>query len=738
MDNTENPYRGTPVSSLLESIDWANTSLGPRRDWPECLKSTLNLMLPSYAQIVLFWGKDYIAFYNDAYATTIGEKHPAAFGRPACENWSELWDDLKPLLDRVRLDGDTVAGKDRPFYIERYGHPECVYFDISYSPVLSDAGEITGVLCIVEETTRRVLLEDNLKKSQDQLDCALDAAGMVGLFDWDIRNDLVRADARFSEFFGIEPERAQEGVPMAEFMEAIHPQDRIRVQRAVDHIKMNGEKFAEEYRVLRPDGTVLWIDAHGRCLFSATGEPLRFAGAVIDITARRRTEDALRESEERLKAIFDQTAGGIVQMDVSGCFSFVNDRYGEIVGYTKDELRGMGVQALIHPDDLDRSLEALAGMLRTGQSFEIEKRYRRKDGSTVWVHSSVNPIHDRSGAIVQAVATVFDITQRKQAEEHAKSLAAIIASSDDAIISSDLDMTIRSWNEGAMRLYGYSAKEILGQSINVLVPEGRKREAEDIMRQITRGERVETHETRRRRKDGTIIEVSLTVSPVFDEQGRIIGASKIARDITAQKEAERLTHVLMGELQHRIKNVLATVQAVARQTFSRGGAKPGQIDTFVARLAALGRAHDLLTVSSWQDAELSAVVRETLSPYASARLSVEGPGLRLPPRSAVAMALALHELATNAAKYGALSVPNGQVAIQWTVDGAAPSRFDLLWRERGGPPVSLPSEKGFGSKLITSLLAAELGGSVNVDYGTEGLECRVSAPLDTRTAVLDI
>jgi len=151
---------GGETGALFRGLDWSKTSLGPLSTWPAHLKATISLMLPAKAQIVLFWGPEFVALYNDAYAPTIGEKHPRALGRAACENWAELWGDLEPLLKRVFETGETVFAKDRPFCIERHGYPEDVYFDISYSPVRNDAGEIGGVLCVVNETTERVVAEE--------------------------------------------------------------------------------------------------------------------------------------------------------------------------------------------------------------------------------------------------------------------------------------------------------------------------------------------------------------------------------------------------------------------------------------------------------------------------------------------------------------------------------------------------------------------------------------------------
>src|SRR3954452_564409 len=157
------------MTDLIRHFDGTSSPLGPIETWSPALLHTLRLILPARAEIVLFWGPDYRAFYNDAYAPTIGDKHPRALGRPAKENWAELWDDLQPLLQSVRDTGETVFAKDRPFYIERHGYPETVYFDISYSAVPDESGAVGGVLCIVSETTERVLAERHAIEDRERL-----------------------------------------------------------------------------------------------------------------------------------------------------------------------------------------------------------------------------------------------------------------------------------------------------------------------------------------------------------------------------------------------------------------------------------------------------------------------------------------------------------------------------------------------------------------------------------------
>lgn len=319
----------------------------------------------------------------------------------------------------------------------------------------------------------------------------------------------------------------------------------------------------------------------------------------------------------------------------------------------------------------------------------------------------------------------IDVTERKRAQKEARQLAAIIASSDDAIISIDLGLTIRSWNRGAERLYGYSAEEAIGRQAIIILPPELVEEENVIIDSIKAGGHVEPHETRRLHKSGSEVHVSLRVSPIYDENGYVVGASKIARDIGERKEAERLQNLLIGELTHRVKNVLATVNAVVRQTL--GPAAPDSQEAVLqARLEALAKAYDLLTISNWESASLRDIVRKALSPYPEASVQVEGDQVFVNARAVLPLSLVFHELGTNAAKYGALSVDGGQVFLRWSVSNSSRPEgpvLSLRWEERGGPKVAVPSRQGFGSRLIKAVTMSELGGHVVADYAHTGLVC---------------
>ena len=272
-------------------------------------------------------------------------------------------------------------------------------------------------------------------------------------------------------------------------------------------------------------------------------------------------------------------------------------------------------------------------------------------------------------------------------------LASIVEFGDDAIVSKNRDGIITSWNRGAERIFGYLAEEVSGKPITILIPPERHHEEDVILERIRRGDRVDHFETIRRRKDGNLIDMSLTISPVRDANGKVVGASKIARDISERKRSEAQISVLAREAEHRAKNLLANVKAVVH--LSQAGTPDGLKEAIEGRIKALANVHSLFVQSRWRGAELGNLVKQELSPYShegEERTRIDGPTVMLKPDVAQAIAMALHELATNAAKYGALSRAKGEVHVKWSF--AADDRVMLRWTEAAGPPVNPPTHKG--------------------------------------------
>jgi PAS domain S-box-containing protein len=353
----------------------------------------------------------------------------------------------------------------------------------------------------------------------------------------------------------------------------------------------------------------------------------------------------------------------------------------------------------------------------------------RPDGTLVDFVPYPTPLYDASGILIGAVNMLVDISDRKRADAHAQRLASIVESSDDAIVSKDLNGIITSWNRGAERLFGYTPEEVLGKPVTTLIPPDRMDEEPEILERVRRGERVDHYDTVRRRKDGSLIDISLTVSPVKDSDGRIIGASKIARDITERKRAQEQQKLLVREMQHRIKNSLATVQAIATKTLNQHAKER---DAFIARLHALGNAHDLLTSENWERAPLQSIVTRALEPFKEQRqesITVKGPAeVWLDSTTSVVVAMVIHELATNAVKYGALSNGSGHVSVTWERH-FQPNRVKLVWQESGGPEVEAPEHTGFGSYLIERAFGGQLGRAQLV-YDPQGLSCTLEVGSD--------
>jgi PAS domain S-box-containing protein len=303
-------------------------------------------------------------------------------------------------------------------------------------------------------------------------------------------------------------------------------------------------------------------------------------------------------------------------------------------------------------------------------------------------------------------------------------LASIVESSDDAIVSKDLNGIVTSWNTAAERLFGYTAEEMIGRPIAIIAPPERASEMPAIMRRLRAGERIDHYETQRMRKDGTIVHIALTVSPVRDGSGKIVGASKIARDITHQVELRNRLDMLRREVDHRAKNILQIVQALIRLT------RADTIEDYIARLEgrvrALAAAHAQVAETRWRGAEIGSLVNDTLAPFAAGeRTRIGGPELFLSADAAQALAITIHELATNASKYGALSAPEGRVSCTWTVHGR---EVRMIWDEQGGPPAAPPQSRGYGMRVIESLIPGQADGMVELDWRPEGLLCVLALP----------
>jgi PAS domain S-box-containing protein len=407
-----------------------------------------------------------------------------------------------------------------------------------------------------------------------------------------------------------------------------------------------------------------------------------------------------------------------------------------LLGWSEQEALGQNVAMVFTPEDRDvgEPEKERRDALTHGRS-DSERWHLRKNGHKFYAHERVIVSTDgerkRFLKLLRNRSEEHQIEEARRASEEQMRLI-LDSATDYAIFTLDRDGIVTTWNPGAERLLGFKDVEIIGQNGRIVfTPEDRKagQPENEISTALSKG-RAED-ERWHVRKDGSRLWGSGLMLPLKAEGTP--GLLKIMRDETARHRADQMNQLLIGELNHRVKNTLGVVQAIVRETLRGRVAEADICDALDSRLAALARSHDILAQESWEGASLVEVVRRALMPFVPRgklenRVMIEGEDVRLMPATALSLGMGFHELATNAAKYGALSIPEGIVEVRWIKGSARGQALRLTWCERNGPVVLPPDQKGFGSRLIERALAYEMNGAAKVDYAPDGLRFEISIP----------
>lgn len=574
--------------------------------------------------------------------------------------------------------------------------------------------------------------------ADDQLRLSLQAAPTIA-FGWDIRED------RTWRIVGDTPEAPQEtGHPpnFEKLARAVHPEDRDGFRAAVDAALRSADGgYRSEYRLTAPDGVERWLDERGKVEFDENGTPLRLLGMSHDVTERKRVEQELAEANALLEALFDNAPVGLGVWDSDFRFLRINRELAAINGLSPETQLGK------RPDELLPDLAELGEVylrwqhiLETGESWrevEISGETPAQPGRRrTWVEDFF-PVRV-GNRNVGIAAVVQETTRRKEAEERLRASETRYRMLFDTIDEGFCVVEVKL--EAADGLTDYRVLEanpsfyeqtgfpesILGRWLRKAAPDLEEHWYEIYGHVARTGEPVRFEQA------------SELLGRWFDVRACPIGAQHdnhvaiLFNDITARKRQQEHDRMLMGEVNHRFKNMLSVVLAIARRTAAAG--TEGFLGRFGERVQALAAAQDLLIRNGWKTIPITDLVKSQLAHFTDLRgkrFSLSGPSLSLTPDAAQALGMALHELATNAAKYGALSNETGRIAIAWSVDPeAAPApRFTMSWLEREGPPVTPPERRGFGSTVTTGMVEASTGGKVSVAYAPEGLEWRLSCPV---------
>jgi PAS domain S-box-containing protein len=669
----------------------------------------------------------------DGIVTSWNKAAECMFGYSASEMIGQSIRRLVPT-DRLAEEDTILARMARSESIERHEmmllSKDGRTFDasITISPIRDAEGRNIGCSKIIRDITQRKRTEARLAEREAQLALFVEhAPAAIAMFD--AKMHYLAASRRYVSDFRLPPDIELIGRSHYETFPDIPPR-----WREVHARVLAGEELAhEEDPFRRQDGRTdwcRWLMKPWRTADGRIGGALLFSEVINEKVEARR---ALADSEARFRATFENAAVGIAHLAPDLRWIRANEALCRILGYPVDELVTKSLQDITHPHDLAADLAQIE-QIRDGKidSYNMDKRYLRKDGAIVWARLTVGCVRKRDTSIDYFVSVVEDISARKHTEEELRKSEERFRSSvlhsplpillfDDreqilAISQSWLEQTGYS-REDLRRIEDWTARAYGDRSGEVL---------EQVRQVISTGPEAQPAELMIRTKDGRERLWSFVSSALgIQSDGQRLFVC-VAQDVTERKAHEEQVHLLMREVNHRAKNMLSLVQAIARQTAARE--REDFIGCFTERIQALAANQDLLIRNEWKGVDVEDLVRAQLAHFADligSRIAVDGPKLHLNAAAAQAIGLALHELATNAGKYGALSVDAGGVDVAWRFDGDS---FAMNWIEHNGPLVSRPERRGFGSTVVESMAKRTVDGEVQLDYAPSGLMWRLTCP----------
>ena len=611
------------------------------------------------------------------------------------------------------------------------------WFTFSWTPVRDAAGAIAGFYCAATETSEKVDIEEAGRRESA---AALRESELRyrTLFE-SIDEGFYLARAMFDE-----AGRCTDILYMDENPAAVRMTGRSAKGRRLSELGDYEDYWREIFGAVartgearrleqfaQPDG--VWYDFY---VFRPRQARLdEFAVIFRDVTDRKRSEQALRTSEERLRSALEIDTVGVLFWGPDFRLKEANPAFLATTGFSREEALGLTWQELTPPEFHEVSEQAVAQIEATGWAEPYEKQYYRKDGSRWWALFAPRRLSD--GEVVEFVLDVSDRMEKGQALAASEERLRLIVENarDYAIFTTDTEGRIEQWYAGAAAVFGWSAEEARGQQVEItFTPEDRAKGAPREERETAAGEGRAANVRWHVRKGGALVFIEGIATPLKGADGRLQGFLKIGQDVTDRKRAEEHQKMLLAELQHRVRNTLGVIRSIARRTAATSDDVEQMSMHLEGRIGAFSRVQAVVTRNPEAGIDLAAMIEDELLAHAAREgeaLVIDGPDVCLKPRPAETISLAIHELATNAVKYGALSAEGGRIAVRW--ERARPDGLELLklvWEENGveGTP-SEPRRQGFGLELLQRTLPYELAAETQVEFRPEGLRFSMAVPL---------
>lgn len=600
-------------------------------------------------------------------------------------------------------------------------------------------GRIQGAInCFQDITARKAMEEEVRRKSRDLEDFFENSA--VGLHIVSGEGIILRANKAELDLLGYTAEEYV-GRHIAEF----HA-DAPVIGEILQRLSCNAGLDRYPARLRAKDGSIKHVLITSNSRFD-DGKFVNTRCFTTDVTGLHEAEIARRESEERLAATYEAATVAIAEADETGRLLRVNDALCRILGRSREQLLSMTFEDYTHDDDRDEDAALYARQVRGDiDNYSIRKRSIRPDGTIAYLDVFSSSVRDAAGHFRYGVRVIQDVTEAKRMEdrlrESERHMRELLEALPAAVYTTDAQGRITFYNKAAIEMAGRVPQpgDEWCVTWRLYRLDGTPLPHDECPMAVSLKEDrpIRGVEAVAERPDGTRVPFIPYPTPLHDADGHLVGAINMLVDITERKKAENRQRVLIDELNHRVKNTLATVQSLAGQTARHAASLTDFVETFEARLLGLARAHDLLTRRHWQDAPLGALAREVITPLtdgAGERARIEGPPVELNPRAALSLTMALNELLTNAAKYGALSSAAGSLSVGWGLrhEGGR-MMLDLEWQERGGPLVTPPTRRGFGTRLMERCIERDLDGEFDLVFDPAGVRCRMSIPIAGRGA----